>query len=150
MKKNVGYTFVAFSLISLSGCSGKKSTSTLRIPTCSLQTENNQTKLDTKGLGLTGRKLFDAARNNHTGIIKALLTEEVVDVNICNRAGETALHQATLSGSTNAVAALLALGANPNIRRKSDRKMALELAGNNTKIAQLFVNQHFATDAITV
>jgi len=140
MKKKVGYASLILSLILLSGCGGKK---------C-IQPYAAHTKLDTKGLGLPGRKLFDAARNNNTGIIKALLAEEdLVDVNIRNRAGETALHQASLSGSANAVATLLALGAEPNIRRRSDRKMALELAGDNIKIAQLFVGQYFATDAIT-
>jgi len=133
-------------LLCLIGCGGKKQCSRVKALTHTTRTKKDTAnKLSTAGLSIIGRRLFEAACHDNAGIIKALVAEDVVDLNVCNRAGETALHQAAICGNANAVAILLETGANPNIARRSNGKTALHYAveyshADDTCIVQLLLS----------
>jgi len=154
MRKIIRYVPI-ISILLLAGCGGKKCTRLSNFSSGVIRAQKSKAhaRLSIRGLDVCERHLFEAAYHDITGTIKALVAEDVVDINACNKFGETALHQAALSGSANVVTTLLAAGANPNIARKDGRTAlycAIEQASaNDTCIVELLLKAGAAVNSKT-
>ena len=84
-----------------------------------------------------GHTLFQAARENKTGLIERLLNTGVVDVNRVDQYGETALHKAAKRGQMDAVQLLRKNGAVNRENNRGDTPYRLARRNQHRDVARL-------------